>query len=401
MSPQREAHAPDRRVVITVLGIAQILGWGTSFYFPAVFAGPIVRDTGWSLGPVVGGTSIGLLVAGLISPQVGRLIDRHGGRLVLLASSVFYALGLVGVGLAPTLPVYLVAWALIGLGMGTGLYDAVFAALGRLYGSGARGPITNLTLFGGFASTICWPLSAFMIEHLGWRSACFVYAGLHFLVALPLQMAVLRKQPVHAETARHDDSARPPGPIANESVIFALLAVVLSLAAGIGSTVIVHMMLFLQARGVDFAVAIGLGTLFGPAQVGARVVERLFGNRYHPIWTMIASCTLMAVGLVLLSGHFPLLVPIILLYGAGYGISWIGRGTLPLALFGPVRFPRLMGKLAFPSLIVQAVAPSAGALLIEAAGVNATLGVLTALALANVVIIGTLWWLCRRGPSEL
>lgn len=400
MSPQREAHTPDRRVVITVLGIAQILGWGTSFYFPAVFAGPIVRDTGWSLGPVVGGTSIGLLVAGLISPQVGRLIDRHGGRLVLLASSVFYALGLVGVGLAPTLPVYLVAWALIGLGMGTGLYDAVFAALGRLYGSGARGPITNLTLFGGFASTICWPLSAFMIDHLGWRSACFVYAGLHLLVALPLQMAVLRKQPVHAEAARHADSVRPPAPIAHEGVIFALLAVVLSLAAGIGSTVIVHMLLFLQARGVDFAVAIGLGALFGPAQVGARVVERLFGNRYHPIWTMVASCTLMAVGLVLLSGHFPLLVPIILLYGAGYGISWIGRGTLPLALFGPVRFPRLMGKLAFPSLIVQAVAPSAGALLIEAAGADATLGVLTALALANVVLIGTLWWLCRPAESE-
>lgn len=400
MSPQREAHAPDRRVVITTLGFAQILAWGTSFYFPAVFAGPIVHDTGWSLGPVVGGTSIGLLVAGLISPQVGRLIDRHGGRLVLLSSSIFYALGLIGVGLAPTLPVYLIAWALIGLGMGTGLYDAVFAALGRLYGSGARGPITNLTLFGGFASTICWPLSAFMIDHLGWRSACFVYAGLHLLVALPLQMAVLRKQPVHAEAARHADSVRPPAPIAHEGVIFALLAVVLSLAAGIGSTVIVHMMLFLQARGVDFAVAIGLGALFGPAQVGARVVERLFGNRYHPIWTMIASCTLMAAGLVLLSGHFPLLLPIILLYGAGYGISWIGRGTLPLALFGPLRFPRLMGKLAFPSLIIQALAPSAGALLIEAAGVDATLGVLTALALANVVLIGTLWWLCRPAESE-
>ena len=400
MSPQREAHAPDRRVVITALGIAQILGYGTSFYFPAVFAGPIVRDTGWSLGPVVGGTSIGLLVAGLISLQVGRFIDRHGGRPVLLASSMFYALGLAGVGLAPTLPVYLIAWVLIGLGMGTGLYDAVFAALGRLYGSGARGPITNLTLFGGFASTICWPLSAFMIDHLGWRSACFVYAGLHLVVALPLQMAVMRRQPVHAEAARHDDNARPPGPIANEAVIFALLAVMLSLAAGIGSIVIVHMMLFLQARGVDFAMAVSLGMLLGPAQVGARVVERLFGDRYHPIWTMIASCTLMAVGLVLLSGHFPLLVPIIVLYGAGYGISWIGRGTLPLALFGPVRFPRLMGTLAFPSLIVQALAPSAGALLIEAAGANATLGVLTALALANVVLVGTLLWLCRRGPSE-
>lgn len=391
---------PDRRVVITALGIAQILAWGTSFYFPAVFAGPIVRDTGWSLGLVVGGTSIGLLVAGLISPQVGRLIDRHGGRPVLLSSSLFYALGLVGVGLAPNLPVFLLAWVVIGLGMGTGLYDAVFAALGRLYGSGARGPITNLTLFGGFASTVCWPLSAFMIDHLGWRSACFVYAGLHLLLALPLQMAVVRPQPKPSvATSEGSDAVPPVTPVTNEAPIFALLAVVLSIAAGIGSTVIVHMMLFLEARGVEFAVAVSLGTLFGPAQVGARVVERLFGNRYHPIWTMIASCTLMALGLILLSSHFPLLVLIILLYGGGYGISWIGRGTLPLALFGPIRFPRLMGKLAFPSLIVQALAPSAGALLIEAIGANATIIVLTALALANVVFISTLW--CLRRPKAI
>lgn len=399
MSP--DLRAPDRRVVITALGIAQILAWGTSFYFPAVFAGPIVRDTGWSLGLVVGGTSIGLLVAGLISPKVGGLIDRHGGRPVLLSSSLFYAAGLIGVGLAPNLPVFLLAWVVIGFGMGTGLYDAVFAALGRLYGSGARGPITNLTLFGGFASTICWPLSALMIDHLGWRSACFVYASLHLLIALPLQMAVVRKQPKPALAASESSEAIPPvSPIANEGLIFALLAVVLSIAAGVGSTVIVHMMLFLEARGVEFAIAVSLGTLFGPAQVGARVVERLFGNRYHPIWTMIASCALMAIGLVLLSAHFPVLVLIILLYGAGYGISWIGRGTLPLALFGPIRFPRLMGKLAFPSLIVQALAPSVGALLIEAIGANATIVVLTALALANVVFIGALWWLCRPKAIE-
>jgi hypothetical protein len=400
---QAGLRPPDRRIVITALGISQILAWGTSFYFPAVFAEPIVRDTGWSLGFVVGGTSLGLLVAGLISPQVGKLIDRHGGRPVLLASSLFYAAGLAGVGLSRALPVYLAAWVLIGIGMGTGLYDAVFAALGRLYGSAARGPITNLTLFGGFSSTICWPLSAFMIDHFGWRSACLIYAGLHLLVSLPLQMSVVRPAPVPAaaRATRDDETQRAEPPrLANETMIFALLAVVLSLAAGIGSIVVVHLLIFLQARGVDYAVAVSLGTLFGPAQVGARVVERLFGSRYHPIWTMIGSYTLMAVGLLMLLGGFPILLLTILLYGAGYGVSWIGRGTLPLALFGPVRFPRLMGKLAFPSLIVQALAPSAGALLIEASGADATIGLLTLLALVNVVLIGGLWWLCRAGPSE-
>jgi predicted MFS family arabinose efflux permease len=393
-----ETRPLDRRVVITALGFAQILAWGTSFYFPAVFATAIVADTGWSLGLVVSGTSIGLLVAGLISPQVGRIIDRHGGRPVLFASSLFYAAGLAGVGLAPNLPLYLAAWALIGIGMGTGLYDAVFAALGRLYGSGARGPITNLTLFGGFASTVCWPLSAFMIDHVGWRIACLIYAALHLCVALPLQMAVVRKAPPRAApdiVSEKQDRPAAPAQIENETMIFALLAVVLSICAGIGSIVIVNFMIFLQARGVDYAVAVSLGTLFGPAQVGARVVERLFGNRYHPIWTMIASCSLMAIGLLMLLGHFPVLLLIILLYGAGYGVSWIGRGTLPLALFGPLGFPRLMGKLAFPSLIVQAAAPSAGAWIIEASGPNATIGVLTVLALINVALIGALWVMCR------
>jgi predicted MFS family arabinose efflux permease len=396
-----ESGQLDRRVVISALGIAQILAWGTSFYFPAVFATAIVADTGWSLGWVVSGTSIGLLVAGLISPQVGRIIDRHGGRPVLLASSLFYAVGLAGAGLAPNLPLYLIAWALIGLGMGTGLYDAVFAALGRLYGSGARGPITNLTLFGGFASTICWPLSAFMIDHVGWRAACLIYAAMHLAIALPLQMAVVKRSAPVAAPAAQDASPLPNTPprIENETTIFALLAVMLSISAGIGSIVIVNFMIFLQARGVDYAVAVSLGTLFGPAQVGARVIERLFGNRYHPIWTMVASCGLMAFGLIMLLGSFPLLLLIILIYGAGYGISWIGRGTLPLALFGPERFPRLMGKLAFPSLIVQAAAPSAGAWLIETSGAHVTIAVLTGLALINVVLIGLLWASCRARIS--
>jgi len=403
LASQADGLPLDRRVVITALGTAQILAWGTSFYFPAVFAEPIVRDTGWSLGFVVGGTSLGLLVAGLISPQVGRLIDRHGGRPVLLASSLCYAAGLAGIALAPSLPLYLTAWVVLGIGMGTGLYDAVFAALGRIYGSAARGPITNLTLFGGFSSTVCWPLSAFMIDHVGWRSACLIYAGLHLVVSLPLQMAVVRRSTSRSPASRIETAevmrSEPP-PIAKETMIFALLALVLSIAAGIGSIVVVHLLIFLQARGVDYAAAVSLGTLFGPAQVGARVVERLFGSRYHPIWTMIASCSLMAVGLILLLAAFPILAPVILLYGAGYGISWIGRGTLPLALFGPARFPRLMGKLAFPSLIVQALAPSAGALMIETSGTNATVGLLTGFALVNVLLVGLLWWLCRTRASE-
>lgn len=397
-SPSAPAPSIDRRLVVAALGIGQIFGWGTSFYFPAVFATAIVADTGWSLGLVVTGTSIGLLVGGLISPKVGALIDRHGGRPVLFSSSLFFTAGLAGAGLAPNLSVYLFSWIVIGIGMGTGLYDAVFATLGRVYGSDARGPITNLTLFGGFASTICWPLSAFMIDSWGWRIACLIFALVHLCVVLPLQMYAVRPAPPRAAAqpgpAGQVDTPSS-APIDNEGVIFALVALVLSMTAGIGAIVLVNFMIFLQATGVDYAVAISLGTLFGPAQVGARMIESLFGTRYHPIWTMVASCVLMAIGLTMLFGQFPFLIVVILVYAAGYGIFWVGRGTLPLALFGPVRFPRLMGRIAFPSLIVQALAPSAGAWLIETHGPHTTIGVLTALALINVVLIGLLWLLCR------
>jgi len=390
--------------VVTALGIAQILAWGSSFYFPAVLAEPIVADTGWSLGWVVGGVSIGLLVAGLIAPRVGSLIERKGGRPVLAASSLLYASGLAGIGLAPTLPVYLLAWVVLGVGMGTGLYDAVFAALGKLYGKEARTPITNLTLFGGFASTVCWPLSAFLAETVGWRGACFVYAGLHLTVSLPLQMAAMPRlwalpksdAAVGAATQKPQDARMPW----HEYLTFALLALVLTISAGIGSIVVVHLLIFLQAKGVTFAEAVTLGTLFGPAQVGARFVERIFGERYHPIWTMVVSCGLMAAGLLLLVVTFPILAVAIVIYAGGYGIMWIARGTLPLALFGPTRYATLMGRLAFPSLIVQALAPSAGALVIESLGAGTTVAMLTAFAIANAVLVGLLWAICRRARNE-
>ena len=385
----------SRPILVTALGIAQILGWGTSFYFPAVLAEAIVADTGWSFGWVVGGTSIGLLVSGLIAPRVGSVIDRRGGRPVLALSSILYAAGLAGAGVAPNLPLYLLAWIVIGGGMGTGLYDAVFAALGKIYGKDARTPITNLTLFGGFASTVCWPLGAFLAESFGWRGACLIYAALHLLVSLPLQMAVMPKSSVQTSASPEIRVTTPAQttvqPLPRTWSTFTLLALVLTISAGVGSTVIVHLLIFLQARGIDYGTAVALGTMFGPAQVGARVIERLFGERYHPIWTMIASCILMAIGLALLYAGFPILALAIALYGGGYGIMWVARGTLPLALFGPDRYATLMGRLAFPSLIVQAMAPSAGALIIEGYGANITMAVLTALALVNVGLIGMLW----------
>ncbi len=405
MGEDDQRREPNPRIVVGALGLAQILGWGTSFYFPAVLAAPIVADTGWSLAWVVGGTSLGMLVAGLVSPRVGRAIARHGGRPVLMLSSVLFAGGLAVIGLSPALPVYLFGWLLVGAAMGTGLYDAAFAALGRLYGHAARGPITNLTLIGGFASTVCWPLSAFLVESVGWRLTCLVYVGLHLLVALPMQRVIPAEPPSshpdnHSGNAKREEPA-PTAQTSGERSTFILLALVMSIASGIGSIVVVHLLTFLEARGVSFAVAVSLGTLFGPAQVGARVIERLFGVHYHPIWTLVAAIGLMAAGLMLLFGQFSYLLIVILLYGGGYGILWIARGTVPLAVFGPQRYPIMMGRLAFPSLIVQALAPAAAAILIERSGANATIAILTVFALINAALMLLLWRTCAKTESEI
>ena len=182
---------PDRRILVTALGITQILAWGSTFYLLAVLAPGIARDTGWGYDWVIAGASVGLLVAGIVSPRVGRYISSHGGRPVLAGGALLLAAGLAGVGLAPNYPLYLVAWAIVGAGMGAGLYDAAFSTLGNIYGSNARGPITSVTLFGGFASTVCWPLSAWLTQRFGWREACLVYAAIQLVLSLPILLLAL------------------------------------------------------------------------------------------------------------------------------------------------------------------------------------------------------------------
>ncbi|MBX6424363.1 MAG: MFS transporter [Variibacter sp.] len=387
-------------LVVPALGIVQILMWGSTFYLLAVLAPAIVADTGWPFRWVIAGVTIGLMVAGLISPAVGRAIDRHGGRPVLVFSSVVTAASFAVLALAPSLAVYFAAWTLMGVGMGAGLYDAVFAALGRLYGQEARGAITNLTLFGGFGSTVCWPLSAYLVAAWDWRTACLVYAGLHLVLALPIHALVFPPDRSKGRPAGAAARAQAGGLALSPDrrIVFWLLAGVQTLAQAVGSIVIVHLLIFLQARGLALAAAVSLGTLFGPAQVAARVIERVFGHRYHPVWTMFAAAVLMTLGLAMLLAERPLVAAAVIVYGAGYGVTWIARGTLPLALFGPERYAVLIGRLALPSLLAQALSPFAGALMIERFGAFATVAALAALAGANTALVAFLWTFAVRRP---
>jgi MFS family permease len=388
--------APSRIVVISVLGVTQIFAWGSSYYLPAVLAKPIAADTGWSLSWVVGGLSLGLLIAGLVSPWVGRAIARRGGRPVLAVSAGLLAAGLSALALSHSLPAFLFAWLLIGLAMGAGLYDPAFATLGRLYGHGGRSAITTLTLFGGFASTVCWPLSAFLDAHLGWRGACLVYAGFQLAVALPAYLFALPRESPRPAPLPESPNSQAHAPASGDirGSTFLLLASTITLSSVISTTLSVHLLTVLQAKGLTLA-AVGFGALVGPSQVAARSVEMVIARYHHPIWTKVASTSLAATGLAALWFDAPIIPLALALYGAGIGLESIARGTLPLAIFGPERYPVIIGRIAMPSLIAQAAAPSLGAALVEAGGVDGAMAVFVAAAGVNVTLATGLFLMLR------
>ncbi|MCC5976797.1 MAG: MFS transporter [Salinarimonas sp.] len=408
------AATPPKAVVISALGITQILAWGSTYYLLAVLAEPIAAETGWPLTMVVGGLTLGLIAASFVSPRVGNAIQATGGRPVMSASSLIMAAGLAGLAFVDHPALYFAVWILLGIGMGAGLYDAAFATLGRLYGKDARGAITALTLHGGFASTLCWPLSAFLVETLGWRGACLTYAGIHLFINLPLHVFALprfapddparprqsRREILGALLRGREKSVAPITLPQRDRLVFALLATGLTVG-GIASAVLsVHLLTVLQAREIALAAAVGLGALVGPSQVGGRILEMLIGRRFHPLWTAAVSAILIFAGVSLLAGHTPLIALALVLYGAGIGIRSIVRGTLPLALFDPQIYATLMGRLAAPILLVGALSPLAAAWIIDAFGTDTLLMVIVGLCVTDIILFGLVALAARRRAQQ-
>ena len=257
-----------------------------------------------------------------------------------------------------------------------------------------------LTLYGGFASTICWPLSAFFVEHLGWRGACFAYAAIQVCFSLPTYLIAI-PNPANAVASKSATSGigiqGDAHSAHNELVAFVLLAAVLTVGSAVMSVIGVHILTILRdGRGLDLAAAVAVGALIGPSQVGARVIERLFGGRYHPIWTLGASVLFVALGLALLTLNLPWPGLAIIVYGGGNGLNSIARGTMPLALFGPSHYAIWMGRVATPTLIAGALSPTVGALLLDGIGPDGTLWVLTACATLNLALVAALWRVARE-----
>lgn len=379
--------ALSRLGTVTALGIAQTLAWASSYYLPAMLAVPMARDLGVSTPTVFGAFSVALIVSALLGPRAGAAIDRWGGRPVLMGTNLVFAAGLVSLGCAQDAVGLFVAWGLIGLGMGSGLYEAAFAALVRLYGNDSRSSITGVTLFAGFASTVGWPLSTVLEAHVGWRGACFAWAGLHLLLGLPLNALLPKARerehvaPVQTVTHREEssDAASWPTTLALSFVFAATWFISTAMAA--------HLPQLIQATGATLGTAVLVGALIGPSQVAARLLEFGFLRKVHPLLSARIAAALHPLGVVML-GLFgaPAAAVFGVLHGAGNGILTIAKGTLPLVLFGPRGYGHRQGVLMVPARVAQASAPWLFGLALDSWGagalvISASVGMLTLLAL--------------------
>jgi predicted MFS family arabinose efflux permease len=349
--------------VIAALGTAQTLAWGSSYYLPAILADPIAHDLGISSNWFFAAFSASLVISGLLGPRVGRQIDRVGGRQVLCVSNIVLAAGLALLGASASVWTMSAAWLLLGVGMGLGLYDAAFGALGRIYGNDARGAITGITLIAGFASTVGWPLSSLGLTTVGWRETCFAWAAAHMVLGLPLNLMLPRTEKT---AAPQGSEAKPHIPIDRTMV---LLSFVFAAAWTVTSAMAAHLPRIVEAFGATPAQAVFAGMMIGPAQVGARILEAGLLNRFHPLVSTRLACFTHPIGACVI-GIFGggAAAAFALLHGAGNGILTIARGTLPLAIFGPENYAYRLGLIGAPSRIAQALAPVVFGLLIDPLG---------------------------------
>ncbi|MCR6478465.1 MFS transporter [Variovorax sp. ZS18.2.2] len=350
----------SKTTTTVMLGVAQTLAWASSYYLPAVLASAIGKDIGISTSTVFGAFSVALLVAAGVGPFAGRLIDRLGGRPVLVASNLVFTAGLVALSQATQASHVFAAWALMGLAMGSGLYEAAFATVVRLHGQDARRAITGITLFAGFASTVGWPLSAYLESTVGWRGACLAWATMHLVIGLPLNMLLPRAShavPVSKATTSTQNVGTGLSS-AQQRRAAILMAYVFAVTWFISTAMAAHLPELLLASGATLTAAVGIAALVGPAQVVGRVIEFTFLKRAHPLLSARLATLAHPLGALCL-GLFGTSAAAVfaVLHGLGNGILTIAIGTLPLLIFGAKGYGQRQGFLMVPARIVQAGAP--------------------------------------------
>jgi MFS family permease len=385
MTTVRDVIAGPWRGVL-VLGFTQIVTWGTLFYPPVLTVPLIASDRGWSMTFAMGGFSLALLAAGIVSPRVGLLIDRRGGHRVMPVGSLLGALGLVALVYFDHPAAYLAVWMLLGVAIAASLYDSAFATLGRIFGPAARRPITALTLAGGFASTVSWPATHLLIDAVGWRGTYLVYAALLATVAAPLHAFALPRSRADPAPRRNGQPQPPIAVFAPKGWTFVLVTAAFAAYAFVPSGMSAHLLAIFGRAGIDAATVVTIGALFGPAQVAARIGELVFAPRIHPlnIARFAVGILLAAFALLAVFGFAVAAAAVFTaLFGMANGLITIARGSLPLALFGAAGYGHLVGRIGGPFLGMQAIAPIVLAFVAERSSDPAVLAALAAFALIS------------------
>lgn len=388
-------YGPWRAVL--VLGVTEILAWGCIFYTPVLIVPLIAAERSWSMAFTMGGFSVGLLTAGLVAPYVGRSIDRFGGHVTMTIGSLVGALGLVLIVYVVHPVAYYVVWMALGVAMAANLYDAAFATLGRIFGAAARRPITALTLAGGFASTVGWPATHFLIERVGWQGTYLTYAALLACISAPLHAVLLPRSRYEADLPKEGEMKAPVTVLPARGIAFVLVASAFATYAFVPSGMSAHLLAIFARSGIDAGTVVMIGALFGPAQVGARLIEFSFGRNLHPLWVARGALTTLLcafVMLALLGFSVPVAAAFAVMFGGANGLVTIARGAVPLTLFGASGYGLLMGRLAKPFLLMQAVAPLVMAFVIERLSDGAAL----ALA-AAFVAVGLACFIAIKRPA--
>jgi MFS family permease len=354
--------------IIAILAVTQVVAWGSLYYAIAILAPEIGREMGWRAEIVFGAFSWCLLVAGAASTPAGILIDRHGGRSVMAAGSLLCGAGFLLLGSAHTIAVYFLAWTVLGLAMSAILYEGAFATINREFTGNARKGISMLTLFGGFASTVFWPLTLKLNGVLGWRDTYLLYGALQLLLCAPLHAllsARARSAPVvAAQGAQRNFTLRE----ALRDATFWKLAVAFSANSFIFSALSVHLIPLFKQFGHPIELAVMMAALIGPMQVAGRIGEMTLGRHSSP--TSIGKATFSALpagllALLLFGQHQSALGAFCILYGLSNGILTIVRGTIPQVLFGREHYGAISGALSASSLISKAAGPLAIAALVQ------------------------------------
>jgi predicted MFS family arabinose efflux permease len=369
---------------VAVLAITQVVSWGMLYYAFGVLASRIQADLGLTASQAFGAFSWSVLVAGLAAAPVGIAIDRHGGRRIMMAGSLAAASGLWCLAAATSFTAYMAAWTLIGAAMSLTLYEAAFATLNRSLVNEPACAISTVTLLGGLASTIFWPLTEALAARLGWRDTLTIYALVQLFICAPLHHMLDGKGQQNLAAPAHAGATLPQ---AVRLPQFWLLAAAFACNAFIFSALSVHLIRVMQALGHAVELALLLAALIGPMQVLGRFIERTWASGQPPavvgIYTFAAlPAALLSVALFGESAYAVALFCI--LYGLSNGVMTILRGTLPAAMFGRRHYGAISGALAAPALLSKASGPLAMAVVLESAGPRLVLNIFVAMAIVSL-----------------